>query len=120
MASILKYKKNISGFYKNIPIISDSKKTLLQIKERKYQLVLFSSIHSKSESAIRDIIEWTSINLGSEWKNKLVFSKDPTLIQASYFITDKLVRYSTYILNFSLNKEITNPHVKLFSLLGRG
>lgn len=120
MASILKYKKNSSSFYKTLPILADSKQALLQLKESKNQVILFSSLHSKSESAIRDIVEWTTKNLGSEWKNKLVFSKDPGVIQATHFITDKLVRYSHIHLTFSINKGNINPLVKLFFLQDHG
>lgn len=76
------------GFFLNMEPIEGSIKALYEIQKAN-EIFLCTSQLTKNPHCVPEKYEWIKKYLGKDWINKIVITKDKTIIQGDYLIDDK-------------------------------
>ena len=78
------------GFFSNLSPIPGAISALLRMKATGVDVWICTSPMRSSPYCIPEKYEWVIRHLGIEWTEKLIFTKDKTLISADLLIDDKV------------------------------
>ena len=79
---------NAPNFYRSLPLIPEAKGGLEAI-ERKSDVFLCSAPHPQYENCVLEKYEWVDHNLGKRWVNRIILTRDKTLVLGNLLIDDK-------------------------------
>ncbi len=79
------------GFFKGMEIVPGAKQALAEMRALGLDVFLCSSPLRKYRHCVLEKFEWVDMHLGSDWTQRLVLTRDKTLVQADILIDDKPV-----------------------------
>lgn len=77
------------GFHRFLPSIPGSLKALSEMKDMGHGVFICTSPKSDNEHCIKEKYEWIEQHLGNHWLERVVVTKDKTIIKADALIDDK-------------------------------
>lgn len=77
------------GFYLNIKPVEGSLEALSEMSSRGYKVYICTSPSLSNPSCIQEKYGWVSNHLGKYWTEKMILSRDKTIIQGDLLIDDK-------------------------------
>lgn len=86
------YVQNIyhgEGFYQNLPPVHGALEALKEIREKyKYVFLCTSPMLPKYENCVLEKYHWVFNNLGNDWINNVILTKDKTIVKGDILIDD--------------------------------
>ena len=76
------------GFFKSLPPIPDGINSLQKMLEEGYDVFICSSPLDNFKNCVLEKYEWVEEKLGFDWTQRLILTKDKTLIRADFLIDD--------------------------------
>lgn len=77
------------GFIRNLPVIKGSIKAINELRDKGNEVFICTSPLLKYHNCVKEKYEWVEKHLGSKWVEKLILTRDKTLIQSDILIDDK-------------------------------
>jgi 5'-nucleotidase len=77
------------GFFRSMMPVEGGREALTEMNKMGYELFICTSPLSRYQNCVLEKFEWVEKNLGSFWVNRIILTKDKTLIKADYLIDDK-------------------------------
>ena len=77
------------GFFRNIMPMDGAKEALFEMDQMGIGVFICSSPLSVYTNCVLEKYEWVENYLGSSWVNRIIITKDKTLVKADYLIDDK-------------------------------
>lgn|SRR3989338_1555632 len=76
------------GFYRNLKPIDGAVEALKELKGH-YDVFICTSPAKKYPNCVTEKYEWVDEHLGNEWTQRVILTRDKTLITGKYLIDDK-------------------------------
>jgi 5'-nucleotidase len=80
---------NSADFFRSLPIIEGAKEALKDMVDKKYEVFLVTSPLQRYENCVKEKYDWVKENLGPEWTNRIVMTRDKTIVRGDVLIDDK-------------------------------
>jgi 5'-nucleotidase len=77
------------GFFRDMLPIVGGKEALTEMDEMCFEVFICTSPLSTYQNCVLEKFEWVEKHLGSRWVNRIILTKDKTLVKADYLIDDK-------------------------------
>ena len=77
------------GFYRNLPMIKGSKSTIMEMYDMGLNFYFCSSPLSKYKNCVLEKYEWIEEQFGSNFTDKIILTRDKTVVQGDLLIDDK-------------------------------
>jgi 5'-nucleotidase len=77
------------GFIRDMKPIVGGKEALTEMESMGHEVFICSSPLSAYKNCVLEKFEWVDRVLGSSWVNRIILTKDKTLVKADYIIDDK-------------------------------
>jgi len=77
------------GFFRNMMPMDGAKEALLEMDAMGLEVFICSSPLSTYTNCVLEKYEWVESYLGTGWVNRIILTKDKTLIRGEYLIDDK-------------------------------
>jgi 5'-nucleotidase len=77
------------GFFRDMPPIAGGKEALTEMDKMGFEVFICTSPLSTYQNCVLEKFEWVEKHLGSRWVNRIILTKDKTLVKADYLIDDK-------------------------------
>jgi 5'-nucleotidase len=77
------------GFFRDMLPIVGGKEALTEMDEMGFEVFICTSPLSTYQNCVLEKFEWVEKHLGSRWVNRIILTKDKTLVKADYLIDDK-------------------------------
>lgn len=77
------------GFFRDMTPVEGGKKALTEMDEMGFEVFICTSPLSRYRNCVLEKFEWVENHLGSKWVNRIILTKDKTLVKADYIIDDK-------------------------------
>lgn len=81
-------------FFADLKPIKGAIKGVKTLQQRKYEVFLCTSPIRKNKYCVPEKYEWVEKHLGKRWTEKMVFTKDKSVIKGEYLIDDKPYAYA--------------------------
>jgi len=85
---IIKSIETENGFFRALPAVAGSIEAVLEIAKKNDVFITSSPLKEQKYSA-PEKYEWIGINIGAEWKQRLILTYDKTLVKGDILIDDK-------------------------------
>jgi len=80
---------NEPGFFRDIPPIPGGLEAVQEIADKGHHVFICSAPLLTNPTCASDKYDWVKSHLGAEWEEKLILSRDKTLIAGDYLVDDK-------------------------------
>ena len=77
------------GFFRHMLPVEGGKEALTEMEEMGYEVFICTSPLSTYRNCVLEKFEWVDKHLGPKWVNRIILTKDKTLVKADYLIDDK-------------------------------
>jgi len=77
------------GFYKNIPLVPGGLEAITEMDEKGHEVRICTAPLKHYKNCILEKYDWVNEKLGPKWVEKLIVSRDKTLILGDILIDDK-------------------------------
>lgn len=77
------------GFIKSLPVIKGGVKAINEMKNSGHTVFICTTPLIKYHNCVKEKYEWTEKHLGAKWIEKLILTRDKTLIKSDILIDDK-------------------------------
>jgi len=78
------------GFFRDMMPMTGVKGALTEMEQIGLELFICTSPLSTYKNCVLEKFEWVDRELGPDWVNRIILTKDKTLIKADYIIDDKM------------------------------
>jgi len=78
-----------AGFFRDMMPMAGAKDALMEMEQMGLELFICTSPLSVYKNCVLEKFEWVDRELGTNWVDRIVLTKDKTLIKADYIIDDK-------------------------------
>jgi 5'-nucleotidase len=75
-------------FYRRLPLISGAKEAITEMRDKDHQIYICTSPLNPYQNCILEKYEWVEEHLGTDWTNRLIVTKDKTLVRGDLLIDD--------------------------------
>jgi 5'-nucleotidase len=110
------------GFFLSLPIITGASEALNNMIEKGYDVFLCTSPLQKFQNCVLEKYEWVKNNLGDEWINRIILTRDKTIIKGTILIDDKpeikgsvIPKWKHILFHQPYNSNINKPRIKIWS-----
>ena len=79
------------GFVRSLLPKQGGLEAVIEMRNNDHEVFICTSPLSKSKYCVQEKYEWVEEHLGSEWKKRIIVTKDKTLIFSDYLIDDRPV-----------------------------
>ena len=77
------------GFFKNMEIVPGAREALTEMQAMGFDVFLCSSPLRKYRHCVLEKYEWAEMNLGFDWTQRMILTRDKTVVQGDLLIDDK-------------------------------
>lgn len=77
------------GFFRDMMPVDGGREALFEMNKMGFEVYICTSPLSTYKNCVLEKFEWVDKVLGSQWVDRLLLTKDKTLIKADYLIDDK-------------------------------
>jgi 5'-nucleotidase len=78
-----------AGFYHNLPVIQGAKEAIFEMQKTGLEIFLCTSpMLPKYENCVLEKYHWVNEQLGSDWINHMIITKDKTIVKGDILIDD--------------------------------
>jgi 5'-nucleotidase len=77
------------GFIRSLPVIKGGAKAINEMKNEGHSVFICTSPLLKYHNCVKEKYEWVEAHLGTRWIEKLILTRDKTLIKSDILIDDK-------------------------------
>lgn len=77
------------GFYRSLPIVTGAKEALAEMIRSGIDVRICTAPLSKYENCVLEKYEWVDFHLGPQFVDRIVMSRDKTLIHGDFLIDDR-------------------------------
>lgn len=77
------------GFFRDMMPVDGGREALFEMNKMGFEVFICTSPLSTYKNCVLEKFEWVDKVLGSQWVDRLLLTKDKTLIKADYLIDDK-------------------------------
>jgi len=77
------------GFFRDMEIVPGATEALAEMRAMGFDVFLCSSPLRRYRHCVLEKYEWVEMNLGSEWTQRVILTRDKTLVQGDFLIDDK-------------------------------
>lgn len=77
------------GFFRNLRPIEGGIEALKEMRERGWDVFICTSPLKNYENCVLEKFQWVDEHLGRDWANRIILTRDKTLIRADILIDDK-------------------------------
>lgn len=77
------------GFFRNMMSVAGAKEAMDEMKVLGLEVFICTSPISIYKNCVLEKYEWVENYLGADWVNRVILTKDKTIIKADYLIDDK-------------------------------
>ncbi|HSG45878.1 MAG TPA: hypothetical protein VLA72_22285 [Anaerolineales bacterium] len=77
------------GFFRDMMPVAGGKEALSEMEDMGLEVYICTSPLSAYKNCVLEKFEWVDRVLGSDWVNRIILTKDKTLVKADYIIDDK-------------------------------
>ena len=77
------------AFFRDMMPVDGAKEALLEMDAMGLEVFICTSPFSTYQNCVREKYEWVENTLGSKWINRIILTKDKTLIKGDLLIDDK-------------------------------
>jgi 5'-nucleotidase len=105
------------GFHVGLPVIPGSIEALYEMRDAGHEVSICTSPLTTSPTCASEKFEWVATNVGSEWLNRLIITKDKTVVRGDILYDDKpeitgkmLPEWRHAVVSASYNMHIDTPY----------
>lgn len=77
------------GFFENLPVIEGSIEGLNKLKDLGHEVYICTSPLKYYENCVKEKYSWVEKNFGYDWTQRLILTRDKTVIKGDILIDDK-------------------------------
>lgn len=77
------------GFFRDMMPVAGGKDALVEMKSMGHEVFICTSPLSAYKNCVLEKFEWVEKYLGSSWVERIILTKDKTIVKADYIIDDK-------------------------------
>jgi len=77
------------GFFRNMMPMTGAKEALFEMEQMGHEVFICTSPLTTYKNCVLEKYEWVENYLGSDWVNRIILTKDKTLVKGDYLIDDK-------------------------------
>jgi len=77
------------NFFRDMPPVNGGKEALTEMEKMGFEVFICTSPLSTYRNCVLEKFEWVEKHLGAKWVNRIILTKDKTLVKADYIIDDK-------------------------------
>lgn len=77
------------SFFRDMMPMTGAKEALLEMEKMGLQVFICTSPLTTYKNCVLEKYQWVEDQLGADWVNRIILTKDKTLIKADYLIDDK-------------------------------
>lgn len=76
------------GFFRDMMPVKGGREALTEMEKMGFELFICTSPLSRYRNCVLEKFEWAEKHLGSSWVDRIILTRDKTLIKADYLIDD--------------------------------
>ena len=77
------------NFFRSLDLIDGGVEALNEMRKMGHEVFLCSSPLSRYQNCVLEKYQWVELNLGKEWVNRLILTRDKTLVKGDILIDDR-------------------------------
>lgn len=77
------------GFFENLPVIPGGRESLEQMKALGHEVFICTMAIVQYDNCVLEKYNWVAKHLGEEWTEKMILTRDKTLVRGHILIDDK-------------------------------
>ena len=85
----INFVKNRAGFYRAMPLIEGAREALEEMRAAGHDVWICTSPETNNPTCASDKIEWVREHLGEGWVNRVIITRDKTLVRGHFLFDDR-------------------------------